>query len=169
MKVPGVGEFIEVSRTIDIVAEFRAVIGALEARRLEFAVCGGFAVVIHGYVRATKDIDLLIESSAVEAAFEALKPLGFTLRAGPISFGAGTSSERTLFRATKVVENSHLTIDLLVVSPVFSEVWSDREDIDWQGARIQVVSREGLSIMKTLAGRPQDLADLAQLGIEVEP
>ena len=61
----------------------------------------------------------------------------------------------------------HLTIDLLVVCPVFETVWAERERIAWSGLQMQVVSREGLATMKSLAGRQQDLADLEALGIKV--
>ncbi len=153
---------------LDIVGEFKEIVRALGDEGVQFAVCGGFAVVIYGYVRATKDIDLLVEEERVERAFEVLKRLGFTLRAGPISFGGGTPQERTLFRATKVVGGEHLTIDLLVVSPVFAKVWEQREALEWAGLTLQIVSREGLATMKRLAGRKQDLADLEALGLGEE-
>ena len=150
---------------LDIVDEFKNVVATLTQAKLEFALCGGFAVVIYGYIRATKDIDLLVEEARVEPVFSALKTLGFTLRAGPIGFGAGTAHERTLYRATKVVEHEHLTIDLLVVTPVFADVWANRGRIEWSGLTIDIVSKEGLATMKRLAGRKQDLADLEALGL----
>ena len=154
---------------IDIVHEFKNVVVALSEAKLPFAVCGGFAVAIYGHVRATKDIDLLVEENTVESTFAALRPLGFSLRAGPISFAANTPQERNLFRATKVVGTERLTINLLVVSPVLAKVWSGRREADWAGLSLWVVSRAGLGEMKTLAGRKQDLADLEALGIEVKP
>ncbi len=75
---------------IDIVGEFRAVVQTLSTHRIGFAVCGGFAVATHGYARATKDIDLLVEAQAIEPAFAALKTLSFNLRAGPIDVAFGT-------------------------------------------------------------------------------
>lgn len=153
---------------LDIVEEFKAVVARLGEQGLEFAICGGFAVVIYGYVRATKDIDLLVQQADVEPILGELRKLGFTLRAGPISFGGGTAQERTLFRATKVAGTDHLTIDLLIVGPVFETVWAQREGIAWSGLKMQVVSKAGLATMKSLAGRQQDLADLEALGIKVK-
>lgn len=54
-------------------------VDALQAADVPFAICGGLAVAIHGFVRATKDIDLLIPASAIDAAKNAVKPLGFSL------------------------------------------------------------------------------------------
>ncbi len=73
------------------------------------------------------------------------------------------------FKATKVLGNDHLTIDLLSVSPVYASVWASRELVDWGGLQVPVVSRAGLATMKRLAGRNQDLADLEALGIEPTP
>lgn len=37
---------------------------ALNAERVRYVLIGGFAVILHGFVRATKDIDLLVGASA---------------------------------------------------------------------------------------------------------
>jgi len=36
---------------------------ALNAEKVRYILIGGFAVILHGFVRATKDIDLLVDSS----------------------------------------------------------------------------------------------------------
>ena len=36
---------------------------ALNAEHVRYVLIGGFAVILHGFVRATKDIDLLIDAS----------------------------------------------------------------------------------------------------------
>lgn len=47
---------------LDLIAEFENVVRAFEREHLDYAVCGGLAMTIHGHVRATIDIDLLIEA-----------------------------------------------------------------------------------------------------------
>ena len=37
---------------------------ALNAEGVRYVLIGGFAVILHGFVRATKDIDLLIDASS---------------------------------------------------------------------------------------------------------
>lgn len=37
---------------------------ALNAEGVKYLLIGGFAVILHGFVRATKDIDLLVDASA---------------------------------------------------------------------------------------------------------
>jgi hypothetical protein len=43
------------------------------------------------------------------------------------------------------------------------DVWETREEIDFLGEKLSVVSRDGLIKMKRLAGRPQDVADIEGL------
>jgi hypothetical protein len=152
-----------VTPRLDIVEELGLALDALRAASVPYALCGGFAVAVHGVPRATKDIDFLVPETELAHAETALKSAGFTLRAGPIPFGVGTPQERRLYRVTKVAHGEHLTIDLLAVTLVFAQVWSSRVDVSWEGRVLSVVSRDGLVAMKRLAGRPQDLADIAAL------
>ena len=50
-----------------------------------------------------------------------------------------------------------------VVGPGLWEVWDGRVVVAWHKWNISIVSRAGLVAMKRLAGRPQDLADIAIL------
>ena len=50
----------EESAIVDLYQEFAALIRALEAGRVDYAVAGGLAVAIWGVPRATQDIDLLV-------------------------------------------------------------------------------------------------------------
>ena len=45
---------------MDLIAELSAVIHKLHEKQIPYALCGGLAVALHGYVRTTQDIDLLI-------------------------------------------------------------------------------------------------------------
>lgn len=56
-----------------------------------------------------------------------------------------------------------ITIDLLLVSNVFEQIWRDRELYEIESSRLQVVSRQGLIEMKKIAGRKQDWADIEAL------
>ena len=151
---------------MDIIAEFKALISALSKKQIDYAVCGGFAVNIYGHVRATKDIDLLVRRESLDDLQALASELSFTISAGPIPFGMGTPQERELHRVTKIEGAAFLTLDLMVVTPIFEDVWREREAFAWQGETISVVSLSGLTKMKRLAARKQDLADLENLGVE---
>ena len=53
--------------------------------------------------------------------------------------------------------------DFLVVGPTLAATWRDRLAVRWRDRDVWIVSRDGLVAMKRLAGRPQDLADIAVL------
>jgi hypothetical protein len=148
--------------------ELFLIAGALQNAGIEYALCGGMAVAIHGFPRATQDVDILIRAEDLDRAQQALGVIGYDLPSGIIRFDTGLPTERRLFRVTKVEGREFLTLDLLLLSPFLEDVWHGREWQRVEGRQLQVVSRAGLAKMKRAAGRPQDLADLAQLGLEEE-
>jgi hypothetical protein len=148
---------------LDLVAELLAIARALGASNLPYAVCGGVAVTIHGAVRSTKDIDLLVRREDRTAVLAKVGELGFVLEALPMVFGAGTEAAREVQRVSKPGGGTLLTLDLLFVDSIYAQIWDRRERVDWEGTPLWVVSREGLIRMKRIAGRLQDLADIEKL------
>ena len=146
--------------------ELIRVISALKQSRIEYALCGGMAVIIHGYPRATRDIDILIRENDLETVRDTLRDIGYTIDAGIIPFDAGRPTETRVFRTSKVEAGDLLTLDLMLTTPILEEVWDSQEKYLVEGEAISVVSRKGLAKMKRLAGRPQDIADLDALGLE---
>ena len=45
---------------MNVYFEFIRIVEVLNASKVPYAVCGGLAMAVHGYPRATKDIDVLI-------------------------------------------------------------------------------------------------------------
>ena len=141
--------------------ELSQIISASEDGGIEYAVCGGLALAIHGFVRATLDIDILIQPESLEKAYKIAAENEFDIRRLDISFKERVVEIR---RVSKIDSNGEvLSLDLLMVTPHVEDVWEMRETVDFLGKKLSVVSREGLIKMKTLAGRPQDLADIARL------
>jgi hypothetical protein len=153
---------------MDLLSELDAVLDAFEAAGVDYALCGGLAVALHGHVRATRDIDVLVRREDFDAARAALRDRGFTLDAGPIPFGAGTEREREVRRVSKIIDGALVTVDFLVVTPILERAWQTRSSHAWRDRRVSAVSIVGLADMKRLAGRKQDLADLEQLGVPEE-
>lgn len=141
--------------------ELSQLISAFEAEKIEYAVCDGLALAIHGFARATLDIDVLIREESLEKAYEVAGENGFDIRGLDISFKERAVEIR---RVSKIDANGEvLSLDLLVVTPQVEDVWKAREKIDFLGNKLSVVSRDGLIRMKRLAGRSQDLADIERL------
>jgi hypothetical protein len=148
---------------VNLVDELHAIAAALRGAGVPYAVCGGIAVTAHGVARSTKDIDIAIAREHLPAALAAVAPLGYTIPAGPMTFGAGTAQERHVQRVNKIVGSQHLVLDLLITEAAYAGVLDDRVDVPLPAGTITFVSRETLLRMKRLAGRAIDLADIEKL------
>lgn len=150
---------------LDLIAELESLVRALEDAHIEYAVCGGLAMTIHGHIRATVDIDFLIDGQQLSGAITVAKACGFDIPARKMIFGLRTGTPREVQRLSKLdpATNELLCVDLLLVGPGYEGAWNDKVRIAWKDTTISVVSRDGLATMKRIAGRPQDLADIAKL------
>jgi hypothetical protein len=144
----------------DLFEELKALVEALSERNLEYAVCGGVAMAIHGAPRATVDIDLLVRSDDLSAVIDVARNRGFDVEASPMSFKGGAIQIR---RISKISRDGVLMLDLLLVTPAVDEVWRTRVWVEWEYGLLSVVSREGLIQLKRLAGRHRDLDDIERL------
>ncbi len=88
------------------------------------------------------------------------KQLGFEIRGLERSFREQAVEIR---RVSKVVGEDILSLDLLLVTPQVEDVWESRHNVKFEGRALSVVSRDGLIKLKTLAGRPQDIADIHRI------
>lgn len=140
--------------------ELRTVAAALETAGIEFALCGGLALAVHGHPRATKGIDLIVRREDLGRVRSVARACGFVLESLPMKFsGSGIEIERV----SKIVGADVLMLDLLIANDVLAPVFESRVRVPWGDKELPVVSRAGLISMKLTAGRPQDLADLARL------
>jgi hypothetical protein len=148
---------------VELYDELLSVVEALDAAGVEYALCGGVALAIHGHPRFTADIDFLVLPDAMRRISEVLAPLGYTLPSGDLPFDVGGSHERHVFRISRADGEDVLSLDFLLCAPFLREVWETREHYSWRGKRVTVVSRDGLIAMKRVAGRPRDRIDLQEL------
>ncbi|HEY4056883.1 MAG TPA: hypothetical protein VGM39_09745 [Kofleriaceae bacterium] len=150
---------------LDLIAELEQVATAFDLEGIEYALCGGLALGVLGHPRNTKDIDLLIRPDRATDALRVAKGLGFDIPARKIIFGLRAGTPREVQRVSKMdpETNNLLPLDLMLVCPDYEPVWAGRLVFDLPGFKLTVVSRDGLATMKRIAGRPQDLADLATL------
>lgn len=151
---------------VDVKQELYRIIDGLDSIAVEYAVCGGLAVGIHGFPRTTLDIDIMIRKESMDSVLQLIEPMGYILNAGRLPFDWGKPTQREIYRTSRAVNNELLTIDWMYVSPFLESVWDDREAFRVEGHEIVVVSRSGLAKMKRAAGRPKDLLDLQQLELD---
>lgn len=144
------------------------VIDALEAARVPHALAGGYAVALHGAVRGTVDVDLVLSlrEGPLDRARRALESLGLSSRlpltAGEVAHFRQEYVERRNLLAWSFVnpEQPSEIVDLLLTYDL-KELKTTRIAVD--GRRIRVVSLADMIRMKKASGRPQDLADIDAL------
>ena len=145
---------------MDLYQELGALVTTLEARHIEYALCGGIALAIHGAPRATQDIDLLARQEDLDKIREASRDCGFIFESLPMDFSA---SGITIYRFTKLIDSVPLLLDVLIADGPLAAVWQSRLAVPFETGTIHVVSKTGLVTMKLAAGRPQDIADVKRL------
>ena len=153
----GQGEAVVLS----IHTELRALTARLQAEEIPYALCGALAVAVHGYPRATLDIDLLALNGSEERILQCGRALGFTLEAAPTQFVKGTVRIKRLSNAV-AGEEDVLMLDVLSVSLEIEKAIAT-ETLDWEGVAWRTVTRESLIRLKRLRGSAQDLADMEKL------
>jgi len=141
---------------------------ALSKAKIPYAIVGGFAVALHGAVRGTVDVDLVIEWSLknLQKTERVLKEMGL------VSFHPINADSVFHFR-DEYIKNRHMIawnfydphnptkqIDIIInydLSNAHTKTVRTRE------GSIKVLSRDDLIRMKEASGRPQDLADVKAL------
>jgi hypothetical protein len=147
---------------LDLFDEFKALITALEAGHLDYALCGGLAMAVHSLPRATVDIDLLVDPVDLDRIKSLARSLGYTYEAGPMSFRGGDIEIRRLSKID-AASGDTLTLDLMLVTPAIQDAWATRQALAWEDGTVRVVSRAGLIALKSLRGSGQDQDDIALL------
>jgi hypothetical protein len=148
---------------LDLHEEFTAVLQALEAAGVPYALCGGLALMVYQRPRATVDIDLIAPPEAGPTCVAALEPLGFRAHPRPIRFSA-SRVEMLRFYKLDPAGPDVLTLDcLLTTHPIVAKAWQDRIQVPFADRTVSVVSIQGLIALKGLRGSPLDLLDIQSL------
>ncbi|HEY4416468.1 MAG TPA: nucleotidyl transferase AbiEii/AbiGii toxin family protein [Verrucomicrobiae bacterium] len=132
---------------------------AAEKHDLPFLLIGGYAVMAHGFVRTTGDIDFLVRKSQSAGWQKLLENLSFILKfSGPT------------FLQFDPPPDERLPLDLMFVSDEnFASMFSAAKVIETDGVKTRVVSLPHLFALKCHAFKSQphramkDIEDLVQL------
>ena len=145
---------------MDLFQELQNLLATLRRESVPHALCGGLALAVHGLVRATEDIDLLVEAIALPRLRAAVEPLGFRFDPVPMTFQNGGV---TIYRLLKTAGTDHLLLDLLLVTPLTQLAWDTRREVATDFGPVTVVSPPGLIHLKNLRRSGQDQDDIRQL------
>ena len=105
---------------------------------LPFLVIGGYAVLAHGYVRATDDLDLIASHGQRHARSEAL-----------LEFGMRIKNDAATFLQFDPADDTAMRVDLMFVSDaVFTKLDQAAIETEIEGLRVKVVALLHLIALK---------------------
>ena len=152
---------------------FLEILNALHDRHVEFVIVGGVAAALHGGSRVTFDLDLV--PSLAPGSWQAAVDLLWSLGARPripepverirdIDHVRRWRREKGMLALNFRTTDGDTEIDLLVGESVgFDELRRRAVEVTVDQRTFLVASITDLISMKTRAGRPGDLLDIAEL------
>ena len=137
-----------------------ALLSALLHAGVEFAIVGGVAVIAHGYIRMTADLDVFIRPTRENAKatletllkldlpFQDLEPMDLLLDEEHVRFPW---------------EGGHVDILSNIGEMTFDQVWSGRVDVFYEGVTVPFISKADLIENKKATDRLRDWVDVEEL------
>ena len=131
---------------------------SLNAREVRYVVIGATAFPVHGYARATLDIDVFIEATPENArrTLAALWDVGYDMTDVTVD---DLLTKKLLIRQYVLETDIHP----FVTGVTFDEVWRNHVGDRIGQTPAPFASLDDLIRMKQAAGRPKDLEDLRVL------
>jgi uncharacterized nucleotidyltransferase DUF6036 len=130
----------------------------LNRRRVRYLIAGGVAANLHGSVRATRDVDVLVppEPKNMRRLIEALSAL-------PWRVAREIDPEQIVTKPVTIIGDEP-RVDVLTVAwtVTFARAWPNRRVRRIDGVRVPYLSLADLRASKQ-TGRPTDKADLEAL------
>lgn len=132
----------------------------LNRHRARYLLAGGVAANLHGSVRATKDVDILVprDERNMERVLAAL---------GELPYGVARELDASEIVGNPVtIVGDEPRVDVLTVAwtVTFEQAWEGRVVRRIGGVRVPYLGRKDLIVSKQ-TGRAADLADIEQLTI----
>lgn len=154
---------------------FEAIARALQGAGVRYLVAGGLAVNAHGYLRFTKDVDVVIEfiPDNIERTFAALGGLGFRPAVPVTAAQFSDAGQRAAWARDKGMmvlqlwsdAHKETSVDIFVTEQFdFDAEYAKalRRDLGG-GVDVRFTALDTLIEMKERAGRPEDRIDIENL------
>ena len=139
--------------------DFKEFLRLLNAHRVDYLLIGGYAVGLHGYPRATVDLDVWVRPTEpnAERVLQALRAFGFD----------APQLEPRLFIEPRSVRLGTPPFRIEIMTSIdgveYDACRTHADAFDIEGLVVPVISLEDLKTNKRAAGRNKDLADLDYL------
>ncbi|MEJ2745794.1 MAG: hypothetical protein P8123_08945 [bacterium] len=153
---------------------YESVFRKLNECQVRYVVAGGVAIVLHGVVRLTADLDIIVdfEQENIDRFARAMGDLGYRPKVPVKAEELGDPAKRenwveqkgmqvfSFFHPQKQLE----LIDVFVKEIIpFAELYAEKSVVKAGDVSVPIVSIKHLKMLKEMAGRPQDLADVQSL------
>lgn len=153
---------------------YEKVLRKLLEKKVRFVITGGLALVMHGVVRFTSDLDLLIDlnHNNLKNLISVVEELNFKPRV-PVTLNELLDEQKrsiwineknmtafTLFNPNREIEEIDIFIKEIIP---FDEIQKGIEWMTVKDLKIPVISIHHLRTLKSLSSRPQDIADIKAL------
>jgi hypothetical protein len=147
----------------DLAQILTELLAELNRRNIQYALAGGWAFSALVEPRATTDIDILILlDPPSRETIQSLVSSVFTsaiIHPSPMKL-----KSISIWHCTGLRDNQEIVVDLLLADSAFLQsALVRRRHISFGGQTVCVLTVEDLMVMKMIAGRLQDLADLEKI------
>ena len=139
--------------------DFKGFIELLNRNTVRYIIIGGYAVVYHGYVRSTNDIDIWVDMGRdnIKKVLKTLDDFGFS----------SLNIKEEDFSANQILQLGYPPnrIDL-ITTPAgidFETCWESKEQVFIDDITLNIIDLESLIKTKQATGRTRDLADIEEL------
>ena len=139
--------------------DFKEFIELLNRNNVRYIIIGGYAVVYHGYVRSTNDIDIWIDirKDNINNLIRALEEFGFS----------SLNIKESDFLPNQIIQLGYPPnrIDL-ITTPAgieFETCYESKEQVTIDDTEVNIIDLANLIKTKKASNRPRDLADIDEL------
>ncbi|HET6990408.1 MAG TPA: DUF6036 family nucleotidyltransferase [Bacteroidia bacterium] len=145
---------------MELSQDFKEFVQLLNVHKVEYLIVGGYAVAFHGFPRTTGDIDFWVNPfpENAERLMKALIDFGF---------GSVDLSKEDFLAKDHIIQlgfpPNRIDIMTSISGVRFDECWKEKEEIDFEGEKINFISLHHLKINKEKTGRDRDKIDLKNL------
>jgi hypothetical protein len=159
--------------------DVEAILKALNDANVRYLLVGGLAVIAHGYVRLTVDVDIVLhlEQENVIRAMHALEAIGYQplVPVKAIEFADAEQRRKWIEEKNMIVfqmrhsDRESTRLDIFVKEPFsFTDEYQRAHWDEVVGVRVPILCYDELLDLKRRSGRAQDLLDIEQLQTIVE-
>lgn len=146
---------------MDLYRDFKELLESLNAQRVEYVIVGGYALAFHGAPRYTKDMDVFVRPSDVNAQrlLAALDVFGF---------GQVGLTVEDFNKPEQIAQLGYPPVRVDIITSIEGVSWEEAESGkcmgEYGGVPVPFLGRGQFIANKKAVGRFRDLADIEALG-----